>query len=241
MSLLKRIWDFLRGKAHKAMDSVENPIEQAELTIRDLEAAHSKSINALAQSKSIVFKLKEESKRAAETAEGYLSKATQLKAKLASSPDEATTAQLKSDILLMLNRHENFNKEATSKAMQAENQEAKTSKMAADIKKLQDTISTTKIDIKNKKVNLELAQQNKAINKELSALNVDGIQNRLADIQTRIDDNNNEAEAWASIESELESDEARINKMLNETSDTDDNELLSKFLAEEVKEEKTQA
>ena len=141
----------------------------------------------------------------------------------------------------MLNRHETFNKEATSKAMQAENQEAKTSKMAADIKKLQDTISTTKIDIKNKKVNLELAKQNKAINKELSALNVDGIQNRLADIQTRIDDNNNEAEAWASIESELESDEARINKMLNETSDTDDNELLSKFLAEEVKEEKAQA
>lgn len=239
MSILSRLFNLFRGKAHKALDAVENPIEQAELTIRDLEAAHGKSISALAASKSIVYKMKSEAKSAEEKAKAYLDKATKLKAKLVDDMSEEDAASLKKDILLMLNRQENFKNEAVAKSAQAETQEAKTKKMASDIKKLQNTITTTKTDIENKKANLEMAKQNKAINKELSNLNVDGIQSKLADIQGRIDNNNNEAEAWAGIEEDLESDEARIDRMMSEPSETDDNDLLNSFLNEGKSETKT--
>jgi phage shock protein A len=238
MSILKRIWDLIRGKSHKALDAIENPIEQAELTIRDLEAAHGKSITALAKSKSIVYKLKEEAKKAEENAKAYLTKATKLKAKLADDMENDAAELLKKDIILMLNRHENFKKDAEAKMAQAKIQGDKTDKMAANIKKLQTTITTTKADISSKKANLEMSQQNKAINKELSNLNVDGIQSKLEGIQSRIDDNNNEAEAWVGIEEDLESDEARIERMLNENSETDDNALLNNFLNEGASEAK---
>jgi phage shock protein A len=229
MRILCRFFDLFRSKAHKALDAVENPIELAELTIRDLETAHGKSITALASSKSIVYKMKQESKDAGEKAKAYLIKATKLKGKLAGA-DAETAESLKKDIVLMLNRQENFKKDAVTKAAQAEAQGVKTDQMATNIKKLQNTITTTKADIKNKKANLELSAQNKAINKEMSSLNVDGIQSKLEDLQSRIDDNNNEAEAWSGIETDLESDEARIDRMMSEPSETDDNALLNSFL-----------
>jgi phage shock protein A len=229
MGLLKRIWDFLRGKAHTAMDKVENKVESAELSIRDLEAAHQKSIEALASSRTICIKLKSEAKKATESAESYLSKALKLKARLGGDDDE----QVKKDIVTMLNRQENFKKEAEEKTKKAEIQDAKTDKMADSIKKLQTTIGDAKTNIANQKVDMELAAQNKNISKELSDLNVDGITGKLAAIQTQIDNDTNEAEAWGGIDEDLESDEARIDRMLNESSATDDNELLNSFLTKD--------
>ena len=69
------------------------------------------------------------------------------------------------------------------------------------------------------------------LQRELSNVNVDGVSGQIEAIQAQITEDNAEAEAWVKLDENLEDDDAKIEKLLNESSPTEDSKLLDDFMS----------
>lgn len=226
-----RFWGIFNAKAHKSLDKLEDGarIDILRQKVRDLEGGHAKSVNGLAKVKALQFKFEKDAKSFEEKAADYRDKAGKLKARYETASKKDQT-QLKSDIILMLNKAENMDKEAETKRQQAEAQGKVVENLENKIKEMTKLIKQTKANITNMEARAEAAKVNKEISKELSDVNFDGVSAQIEEIEKKINEDNAEAEAWDHIDTALEDDEERIEKMLNESSPTEDSELFENFM-----------
>ena len=226
-----RFWGIFNAKAHKSLDKLEDGarIDILRQKVRELEAGHAKSVNGLAKVKALQFKFEKDAKAFEDKAADYREKAGKLKERYegASKKDQA---QLKSDIILMLNKAENMDQEAANKRTQAENQGKIVANLETKIKEMTKLIKDTKANITNMEARAEAAKVNKEISKELSDVNFDGVSSQIEEIEKKINEDNAEAEAWDHIDTAMEDDEERIEKMLNESSPTEDSKLFDEFM-----------
>lgn len=231
-----RFWSIFNAKAHKSLDKLEDGarIDILRQKVRDLEAGHEKSINGLAKVKALQFKFEKDAKAFRDKAEDFQDKATRLKARFDDTPKKEQ-AQLKSDIILMLNKKENMSQEAVNKELQAKKQGEIVENLENKIKEMTTLIKDTRANITNMEARSEAAKVNKEISKELSDVNFDGVSYQIEEIEKKINEDNSEAEAWDHIDSALEDDESRIEKMLNESSKTEDSKLFDDFMSEKTK------
>jgi len=229
-SLLRRIWDFIVGKGHKAMDAVEDNIEILENKVRTLEGNYAKSIEGLAKVSALGINYKSKAKELNDSADGYRQKATQIKEKIDSG--EWTKEDAAPDIIIMLNKEEQMRTEAKAMEAQAATQQTITDNLSKKIKEMDKLIKTSRGQITNLKAQKEASEVNKSVSKELSSVNVDGVSSHIEEIENQISQNNAEAAAWEDIDTRFEDDEKRIERKLNESSSTSDDKLLADFLGE---------
>jgi phage shock protein A len=228
MGLLSRIFRFGKSEANSVLDKFENPIKLLKLKITEMEDAQGKSVTGLAKVKTIEIGQRTEAAKLKEKADTHLSNATKLKKMMKSETIDAE--QAKKDILLLLNNHENFMNESKAMEAQADKQKAIVENLEQKVVKFKTLIKDTKNKIVTLEAQREAAKANKEISKELSTLNVDGVENELAELERRITSDNNEASAWESLDESTKTDEERINALLEQDSATDDNVLLKDFL-----------
>ena len=227
-SLLTRFVDFLRGKAHKAMDSIENSIEILELKIRDLEQDYTKAVEGLAKVKALEIKYRNKANELKTSAAGYRQRALNIKSKIESGDWDETDG--KADIIVMLNKEEQLTVEFNGMNTQADNQQSITENLAKKIKDMDKLIKTSKGQVTNLKAQKEASEVNKSVSKELSSVNFDGVASHVEEIEKQINQNNAEASAWEDLDTRLEDDEKRIERKLNESSPTSDSKLLDDFM-----------
>jgi phage shock protein A len=227
-----RFWGIFNAKAHKSLDKLEDGarIDILRQKVRDLEAGHEKSINGLAKVKALQFKFEKDAKSFHDKAADYRDKANKLKERFDGANKKDQT-QLKSDIILMLNKAENMDKEAANKELQAKNQGKIVDNLEEKIKSMTTLIKETRNNITNMEARAEAAKVNKEISKELSDVNFDGVSSQIEEIEKKINEDNSEAEAWDHIDTAMEDDEERIEKMLNESSPTEDSKLFDDFMS----------
>lgn len=228
MGILSRLFSIFKAKANKAIDAIEDKIELLEQKVRELEQSHKDSMNSLAKVKALEIKMRGDAEKFRTEAQTYLDKATQLKAKLKAGDIEEEEG--KTYILSMLNKHENMLNEAKAKEEQGVRQAEICKNLEKKIKDLTNLISTTKNNITNIKAQSEAAKVNKEVSKELSNVNVDGVSGQIEAIQKQIVQDNAEAEAWVKLDENLEGDDAKIDKILNNPSPTENSKLLSDFM-----------
>lgn len=231
MGLLKRIFNFGRSEANALLDKFEDKIKLLKLKVSDMKTMLDKSVEGLAKVKAIEIRQRSEAANLEEKANSYLDKAKKLKRMVKNGT--VGEKQGKADILTLLNNHENLMKESAAMVKQADSQKVIVDSLAAKVKKLKTAISETTTKVTTLEAQRDAAKANKEIAKELSSLNFDGVFAEVQALEDQIKADNSEAEAWEGIEDSTQTDEERINKLLETSSDTDNNKLLNDFLAED--------
>jgi len=227
-----RFWSMFNAKAHKTLDNAETTETKIDLVkqkTRELETSHGKAVAGLAKVKTLELQYKQAVAKAQKSAKSYQDKAGKLKARYDAASD-ADKTQLKSDIILMLNKKETMENEVKTQEGLALKQKERVDAMTSKIKELTNLISATKTNTTNMESQALAAKVNKEVSSELSDMNFGGVSAQLSELQADIDTDNAEAEAWESMGDSVESDEKRIEKMLNESSPTEDTELFSSFM-----------
>ena len=232
MSILSRVKSLFNAKVNKALDTVEgnSKFELLRQKLVELKEAHSKSITGLAKTKAIQIKFKKDAKGYQDKADVYRIKADKLKVKFSEATTDESKNELKPLIISVLNTIENMESEASKKNAESIEQGKIVTNLELKIKSVGDLIRKTEADIDNKEARADAAKVNKEISKELSDVNFDGLTSHINKIEKEIDNDNAEAEAWVDLGESLESDEDKINKLLNETSPTSDDTLFSSFM-----------
>lgn len=227
-SLLVRIWNYLFGKAHSVMDAIEDKIDIMEEKIVSLKQAYAIASEGLVKVSALEIKYRGKAKKSEIDAAAYHTKADQLATKMSSG--EIPEEDAKKHIVTMLNKEEQMKKDAVMMTNQADNQKKITDDLALKIKSMKELITKSENQISTLRVQKETAEVNKNVSKELSSVNMDGITSHIEDVENEIESNNAEATAWMGLDESLESDEERINKLLDSPSATDDSVLLENFL-----------
>jgi phage shock protein A len=227
-----RFWGMFNAKAHKALDKVkdtEMKIDLIKQKTRELETSHKSAVLGLSQVKALEIKYNKAVEKAENSSKSYGEKADKLRIRFESASD-ADKPQYKSDIILMLNKKETMDNEAKTQIGLALSQKSRVDTMTSKIKSLAKLIKSTKNSIINMEAQAQAAKVNKEVSSELSDMNFDGVTGQINDLQTDIDSDNAEAEAWEDMGTSLESDEKRIEKMLDESSPTEDTDLFNSFM-----------
>jgi phage shock protein A len=223
-SLRNRVVTLFKVKAHSALDSLEDSVETLKQKVRELKESYDKSITGLANVKTVEINYRKVSEDFKNKAVEYHNKAVKLKEKL-----KDDDAQLKSDILLMLQKEQSMIEQSETALKNAENQKVIVDNLEAKIKEMKILITSTSDKITNLEAQRDAAKINKTISKEMSNLNFDGISSQIEEIEKHISNDNSEAQSWNTIGNELQTDEERINKTL-QNDKVNDSELLNNFL-----------
>lgn len=223
-SLRNRVITLFKVKAHSALDSLEDSVETLKQKVRELKESYDKSITGLANVKTVEINYRKTSEDFKSKATEYHNKAVKLKEKL-----KDDDVQLKSDILLMLQKEQSMLEQSEVAFKNAENQKVIVDNLEAKIKEMKILITSTSNKITNLEAQRDAAKINKTISKEMSNLNFDGISSQIEEIEKHINNDNSEAQSWSTIGNELQTDEERINKTL-QNDKINDSELLNNFL-----------
>jgi phage shock protein A len=227
-----RFWGIFNAKAHKSLDNLEDGsrIDILRQKVRELQTGHEKSVNGLAKVKALEVKYLADAKSFEDKANEFMDKATKLKARYEAEKDKEVKEQYKSDITLMLTKAESMKQEAIAKRASATTQANIVSNLETKIKEMTSLIKQTKANITNMEARAEAARVNKEISKELSDVNFDGVSAQIEEIEKKITEDNAEAEAWDHIDTALQDDEERINKMLSEPTGKENSALFDDFM-----------
>jgi phage shock protein A len=230
--LLKRIFAIFIAKGNKAVDAIEDKVELLEQKVRELKDTLDASVKGLAKVKALEIKLASDQKALEAKADKFLEDAKKLKAKVKNEEyeNEDAKAELEGYIVTMLNKYENMKNEAAAKVNEVEKQKQICSNLEKKIGDLKTLITKTEGNVVNLKAQKQAAETNKAVSQELSSLNVDGVSGQIDEIERAIQQDNSEAEAWVQLDENLETDEDKIEKLLNQSSPTADSKLLEDFM-----------
>lgn len=228
INLLKRIWRFLLGKGHTAMDQIEDPIEKANLKITEMKSGQGKLVEAVAKIKAVSIKHGTDAKKFKKESDDYLDKAKKLKARW--EAEEENRGELEKYIKVALNKHENLKLEADKFEALKSEQDRKVEALEVKTKTYISSIKEAEAKLKTLKAQSSAAEVNKQISKDLSDFNFDGIGTQLGTIEENIEADNIEAESWMSLGEDLKTDEQKMEELLSSNSPSDDKILFDSFM-----------
>lgn len=208
-NLIKRFFKFFQSGAHALLSKFENPINLAEQGIRDLKKDYDESMRGLAEIKAITINAKREFEEKKQVAADYERKALMLlqNAKNGTlSPEEAD--RLASEAL---NKKQNAMNDSLRLAESIKNNEAMCQKMENKIVTLKNQISSWENELTTMKARYKIARSTKKINQQLTSMSSDSTAAMLADMKTKIQ----EEEALAIAYDEMIHLESDIDKEIN--------------------------
>jgi len=228
-SIRNRITMLFKTKAHGLMDAIEDKVEILKQKLRELKESYAKAIEGLAEIKALEIRQRKDAESFNSKADDYLDKATKLKNRLTGNSED--DEKIKSDILIMLQKQSSMKEEANIALNNANAQKIVVDSLAEKVKDMKKLIDDTTVQITNLEAQRDAARVNKTISKEMSNLNFDGVTSQMDELKKDIAKDNAKAEAWQNVGTDMQSDEDRINKILNQPSKTVDDNMLNDFLS----------
>lgn len=197
MGLFSRITSLGKAEANSVVDKFEDPIKMTEQGIRDLKKDLDKSLQSLAEVKSMAIKSKRDLNTNTEKAKNYEQKAMLLLKKAENgdiSPDEADrlateALSLKEDAMNDANRAQEevtrFDKSISS--------------LEAKVKKLRSTIKSYENELRTLKARSRVSNATTKINKQMSGIDSSGTIGMLEKMKEKVDQQEAMAEAYGDI------------------------------------------
>ena len=173
MNIFKRLFRIGASEASSALDKVENPIKLLKLKTSELEGVLSTSTEGLAKVTAIKIKYLADIEELKDKATDYITKAKKLKSLMKDGSIDEEAA--KSDITLLLNKHENTLVEVEALQKQADSQSKIVDNLKNKVVELKNLIQNTGKEIILLETQQKAAKANKSISKEMSSVNLDGI------------------------------------------------------------------
>lgn len=221
---LKRLFGIASAEANAMMDKMEDPVKMTEQGIRDLKGDLTKSLQGLAEVKSLAIRAKKELEATQRTASEYENKAILLLQKAeAGELDAAEADRLAAQAL---SKKEQLETRVAGSIKSVQHYEQMVGKMEGNVQKLKQQIGEWENEMKTLKARHTVSQASERINKQLAQVDSSDTLARLERMKEKVTAQEALAESYADI-ANLETDVDReIDKALGPGSGSSNDALL---------------
>lgn len=231
MNLLIRILKFFQSEAHALVSKFESPVKLIEQGIRDLKKDFDESMKSVAQIKAIAIATKKELETKKQIAADYEQKTMILLQKAKNGElDESEADRLATEAL---KKRQEALKEVEKLTNDTKNYDVSLEQMSKKILELKNKIKESENEYNSLKARATIAKTTKKINQQLSSIGSDSTMAMIEDMKTRINAEENLAEAYGEVAFVETSVDDEINKAIGTDLDVQKSlaEMKQKLLA----------
>ena len=222
MNVFARIFKFFQSEAHALLSRFEDPVKLTEQGIRDLKKDFDDAMKGVAEIKAIAIGAKKDLKTKQQIADDYEQKAlTILKKAQAGQLDEAEADRLAGEAL---KKKQSALNEVKTLKESIKSYDESLEKMENKVLELKNRIKTAEEEYTSLKARATVAKTTKRINQQLSGMGSDSTMAMIEEMKTRIQTEENLAEAYGETAQLQTSVDDEINKAIGVTPDVQ-NEL----------------
>jgi len=212
MNILTRIFKFMQSEAHALVSKFEDPVKLIEQGIRDLKKDFDESMKSVAQIKAIVIGAKKELETKKQIAADYEQKAMLLLQKAKNGElEESEADRLATEAL---KKRQEALKEVEKLTNDVKNYEASLEQMSKKILELKNKIKDSENEYNSLKARATVARTTKKVNQQLSSVSSDSTMSMIEDMKTRINAEENLAQAYGEVAGVETSIDDEINKAI---------------------------
>ena len=228
MSFFKRLFNIGSAEAHAALDKLENPIKMTEQGIRKLKSDLAKSMQTLAEVKSVYIRAQHEYSDNKNRAQNYENKAILLLKKIESGNLDVSEGERLAQESLQ--KKEQCLESATTNKRLIETQKDAVEKLENSIQKLRSQIGKWENEAKVLKARSRVSAASAKINKQLANVDSSSTISMLERMREKVDQQEALAESYGSMAQDNKSVDDEIDSALS-TSNSDSLEALKRKLA----------
>ncbi len=218
MGLFNRLFKVGQSEAHAVVDKLENPIKLTEQGIRDLKKDLEKSMEAMAEVKSVAIRTRRELANHENRAVSYENKAVQLLKSAGAgriSPEEAD--RLASEAL---NKKQEAQRGVETAKAQYQQLQGQINQMNGNINKLKSSITKYENELKMLKARHRVSSATSKLNKSLANVDSNGTISMLEKMKDKVDQQESLAEAYGDMAAANTSLDDEIDNALQESPST---------------------
>ena len=202
---------------------MEDPIKMTEQGIRDLKEDLEKSIESLAQVKALAIRAKNDMEDTANKAEDYQQKAMLILQKAQKGDLDASEAdRLAKEALI---KKEEASQQSGVHKTEADKLSASVSQLEKNVKEIKNNIQKWENELKTLKARVKVSKATKNLNKQMAELDSSGTVSMLERMKDRVSQEEALAEAYGDIASNSISTDDEINKVLDTSDSTAEDDL----------------
>jgi len=213
MGIFKRLFKVGQSEANAAIDKLEDPIKMTEQGIKDLKKDLDKSLQALAEVKSVAIRTRKEVTEHTNRAKSYEHKAVQLLQKAQSGGlSEAEADRLATEAL---NRKEESERHAATAKENHTQLQQQIQQLKNNVDKLKSSIAKYENELKMLKARSRVSNATKKLNKSMAKVDSSGTIALLERMKEKVDQDEAMAEAYGEIANENRGIDAEIDDVLD--------------------------
>lgn len=219
MNLFFRLMNFLKSEAHALLNRFEDPIKLIEQGIRDLKKDFDESMKSVAQIKAISIGAKKELEAKKQIALDYEHKAMALLEKAKNNElDSAEADRLAS---LALEKRQEALKQVQKLASDIKNYDNSLKDMEKKVLELKNKIKESENEYTSLKARAIVAKTTKKVNQQLSSISSDSTMAMIEEMKTKIQSEENLAEALGEVNFSETSIDDEINRAIGNNPDVE--------------------
>ncbi len=223
MNFFKRLLKMGEAEANAALDNMEDPIKLTEQGIRDMKVDLEKSLEALAQVKALAIRSKNEHEEFLFKVENYQEKALILLTKAKKGTLDISKAERLAKESL-IKKEENSLQAKITKS-QSVNLEGSVSQLEINVAEVKKNISKWENELKTLKARVKVSNATQKLNKQMSGVDSSGTVSMLERMKDKVNQEEALAEAYGDIAKANKSVDDEIDKAIDFTNDSAENEL----------------
>lgn len=223
MNFFKRLLKMGEAEANAALDNMEDPIKLTEQGIRDMKEDLEKSLEALAQVKALAVRSKNEHEEFLLKVENYQEKALLLLMKAKKGTLEISKAERLAKEALI--KKEESSLQAVNSQAQTVNLEGSVSQLEINVDEVKKSISKWENELKTLKARVKVANANQKLNKQMVGVDASSTVSMLERMKDKVNQEEALAEAYGDIAHANKSVDDEIDKVIDFTKDSAENEL----------------
>lgn len=223
MNIFKRLFNVGKAEAHSAIDKMEDPIKMTEQGIRDMKNDLTKALEGLAQVKAMLIRSQNDKTEFETKAKDYQNKAMLILQKVQKGGISAEDGdRLAKEALIRKDENQGHVNRATT---EIEKFSASVSQLESNVNKLKSNISKWENELKTLKARVKVSNATKNLNKQMAAIDSSSTVNMLEKMKEKVAQEEALADAYGNIANESKSVDEEIDKVLDETQASADNDL----------------
>lgn len=213
-----------QAEANSVLDSMEDPITITEQGIRDLKNELEESIESLAQVKALAIRSKNEHEEFLSSVENYQQKAILLLNKAKNGSLEIAEAERLAKAALL--KKEENSKAANNAKDEVDKLESAVLEMEANVAEIKKSISKWENELKTLKARIKVSNATQKMNKQMADVDASSTVDMLERMKHKVSQEEALAEAYGNIAHNKTNIDFEIDKAIDFTKDTAENELL---------------
>ena len=224
MNFFKRLYKMGQAEANSTLDSMEDPIKLTEQGIRDLKAELEENLESLAQVKALAIRSKNKYEAFLSNAQNYQEKAMLLLNKAKNGNLEIDEAERLAKTALI--KKEENNKKAINTKAESVKFETSVLDLEANVTVIKKNINKWENELITLKARVKVSNATQKMNKQMADIDSSSTVDMLERMKNKVSQEEALAEAYGNIADAKTNIDFEIDKAIDFTKDTAENELL---------------